>query len=231
MFPAITASSRAARLGMLSMGGTLVAAGLVVLAAAPASAAATGGVGATLPYVEVQAEDSANNGTVIGPSADYNTLPAEASRRKAVTLQGTGKFVEFTTPVATNSIVSRYSIPDSANGSVYTAPISLLYQRNQAAQHHLDQRVQLVLRRLPVHQLAGEQPTPLLRRGAPAVWHHRVGRHQVPAADRRRGHRVLVHDRLRRLRERRRGAGPAVRFGVGDQQGSRPDRRRRLDRR
>src|SRR6266540_4823588 len=125
MFPAITASSRAARLGMLSMGGTLVAAGLVVLAAAPASAAATGGVGATLPYVEVQAEDSANNGTVIGPSADYNTLPAEASRRKAVTLQGTGKFVEVTTPVSTNSIVFRYSIPDSANGSVYTAPISL----------------------------------------------------------------------------------------------------------
>jgi len=105
--------------------GALAAAGLVLLAAEPASAAARGGVGATLPYVETQAENAATNGTVIGPSADYNTLPAEASYRKAVTLQGTGKYVEFTTPVATNSIVFRYSIPDSGSGSVYTAPLSL----------------------------------------------------------------------------------------------------------
>jgi F5/8 type C domain/Pectate lyase superfamily protein/Abnormal spindle-like microcephaly-assoc'd, ASPM-SPD-2-Hydin len=104
---------------------TLASAGLVVLAAQPAAAAATGGVGATLPYVEVQAENSATNGTVIGPSADYNTLAAEASYRKAVTLQGSGKYVEFTTPSATNSIVFRYSIPDTGGGSVYTAPLSL----------------------------------------------------------------------------------------------------------
>ena len=112
------------RLGAL-LGGVLVAAGVVVLSAHPASASAAGGVGATLPYVEVQAADSPNNGTIIGPTAAYNQLADEASRRKAVTLQGTGKYVEFTTPVATNSIDFRYSIPDSSNGSVYTAPLSL----------------------------------------------------------------------------------------------------------
>jgi len=105
--------------------GALIGSALVVLAAAPASAAATGGVGATLPYVEVQAENATTNGTVIGPTADYNTLAAEASYRKAVTLQGTGKFVEFSAPSATNSIVFRYSIPDTGSGSVYTAPLSL----------------------------------------------------------------------------------------------------------
>ncbi|MEV5750733.1 choice-of-anchor D domain-containing protein [Actinoallomurus sp. NPDC052308] len=114
---------RRTRLGAL-LSGLLVAAGLVLLSAGPADAAASGGVGATLPYVEVQAENATTNGTVIGPSAAYNTLPAEASYRKAVTLQGSGKYVEFTTPVATNSIVFRYSIPDSSNGSVYTAPLS-----------------------------------------------------------------------------------------------------------
>ncbi|MER7004353.1 choice-of-anchor D domain-containing protein [Dactylosporangium sp. NPDC000555] len=114
-----------ARTVALVAGATLAAAGVAVAVATPALAAATGGVGATLPYVEVQAEDSATNGTIIGPSAAYNTLAAEASRRKAVTLQGTGKYVEFTTPVATNSIVFRYSIPDTSNGSVYTAPLSL----------------------------------------------------------------------------------------------------------
>src|SRR6185369_10705119 len=88
----------------LVAGATLAAAGVAVAVATPALAAATGGVGATLPYVEVQAENSATNGTQIGPSAAYNTLPAEASYRKAVTLQGTGKYVEFTTPVATTSM-------------------------------------------------------------------------------------------------------------------------------
>src|SRR6201997_2374473 len=52
-------------------------------------------------------------------------LGDEGSGRKAVTLQGTGKEVTFTTPVATNSIDFRYSIPDSSDGSVYTAPLSL----------------------------------------------------------------------------------------------------------
>ena len=125
MLRSIRRAGRKTRVGALVAGGALVAAGVVVFAANPAAAAATGGVGATLPYVEVQAENSSTNGTVIGPSADYGTLPAEASYRKAVTLSGQGKFVTFTTPVATNSIVFRYSIPDTGSGSVYTAPLSL----------------------------------------------------------------------------------------------------------
>lgn len=109
-------------------GVTLVAAAGVALAAAPAATAAstaTGGQGASLPYVEVQAENSATNGSVIGPSYTQGQLADEASYRKAVTLSGTGKYVTFTTPVATNSIDFRYSIPDSSDGSVYTAPLSL----------------------------------------------------------------------------------------------------------
>ena len=86
---------------------------------------ATGGSGASLPYTEVQAEGEPTNGTVIGPNYTQGQLADEASSRKAVTLQGTGKYVTFTTPVATNSIDFRYSIPDSSAGSVYTAPLSL----------------------------------------------------------------------------------------------------------
>jgi hypothetical protein len=124
--PVIPFSRRRRRTGALVLAAALAAAGAVaVVEAGPAFAAATGGVGATLPYVEVQAENAATNGSVIGPSAVYNTLPAEASYRKAVTLQGTGKYVEFTAPVATNSIVFRYSIPDTSGGSVYTPQLSL----------------------------------------------------------------------------------------------------------
>jgi hypothetical protein len=119
---------------------SLTVAGLLALAAPPgsaataatsatrtvaAAAAATGGSGASLAYSEVQAEGSATNGTVIGPSYTQGQLADEASGRKAVTLQGSGQYVTFTTPVATNSIDFRYSIPDTAGGSVYTAPLSL----------------------------------------------------------------------------------------------------------
>jgi parallel beta-helix repeat protein len=110
----------------LAVGTAMLAAlSLVALAVQPAWAAATGGSGASLPYVEVQAESSATNGTVIGPSYAQGQLADEASYRKAVTLQGSGQYVSFTTPVATNSIDFRYSIPDTSGGSVYTAPLSL----------------------------------------------------------------------------------------------------------
>lgn len=104
---------------------SLAAAGVAAVAIQPAFAAATGGSGASLAYTEVQAESSATNGTVIGPSYTQGQLADEASGRKAVTLQGAGQYVTFTTPVATNSIDFRYSIPDSSDGSVYTAPLSL----------------------------------------------------------------------------------------------------------
>ncbi|MDT5026085.1 MAG: hypothetical protein QOE61_2511, partial [Micromonosporaceae bacterium] len=125
MLRSIRYAGRWGRVGALVASAALVTASAIVLSASPALAAATGGVGAALPYVEVQAENASTNGTIIGPSAAYNTLPGEASYRKAVTLQGTGKFVEFTTPSPTNSIVFRYSIPDTGGGSVYTAPLSL----------------------------------------------------------------------------------------------------------
>lgn len=112
---------------VVALGGTgaLLVATSVLLAAPSAWAAATGGSGAALPYVEVQAENAATNGSVIGPSYTQGQLADEASYRKAVTLQAAGKYVTFTTPVATNSINFRYSIPDSSNGSVYNAPLSL----------------------------------------------------------------------------------------------------------
>ena len=115
------------RLIALAGSTALLASGGALVAVVPALAAtsATGGSGASLQYTEVQAETSATNGTVIGPSYTQGQLADEASQRKAVTLKGTGQYVTFTTPVATNSIDFRYSIPDSSDGSVYTAPLSL----------------------------------------------------------------------------------------------------------
>ena len=118
-------AGRLRRAAALTGTAALLAGGATALAIPTAHAAATGGSGAGLAYVEVQAENSATNGTVIGPSYTQGQLADEASYRKAVTLQGTGKYVTFTTPVATNSINFRYSIPDTSGGAVYTAPLSL----------------------------------------------------------------------------------------------------------
>src|SRR5579875_965616 len=125
VFQSIRAVRRTLALGVSTA--SLVMAGVAAVAVPAASAAATGGSGASLPYVEVQAENSATNGTVIGPSYTQGQLADEASGRKAVTLQGSGsgQYVTFTSPIATNSIDFRYSIPDSSDGSVYTAPLSL----------------------------------------------------------------------------------------------------------
>src|SRR6187551_1904694 len=73
--------------------------------------------GPTLPYVEVQAEDANTNGTIIGPDRVYPGLATEAIERKAVTLDAQGEYVEFAVPQSANSIVMRYSIPDSNDGS------------------------------------------------------------------------------------------------------------------
>ena len=110
-------------------------------------------------------------------------------------------------------------------------PAVALHQRDQAERLHPDQRLQLVLRQLPVHQHAGQRPAPLLRRGAPAVRHHLSGRDHLQAPGRLGRQRLLLHGRLRRLRAGRRGPDPARGLGLGDQRGRRRQRRGRLDQR
>jgi Pectate lyase superfamily protein/F5/8 type C domain len=83
------------------------------------------GRGASVPFTEYSAVGSKTNGTVIGPSDNLYTLPAEAVGRTAVTLSGTGQYVDFTLAKAANAVDLRYSIPDSADGSGQTTPLKL----------------------------------------------------------------------------------------------------------
>jgi hypothetical protein len=81
--------------------------------------------GATLPYVEYEAERAVTNGTVLGPDRTYLTMASEASGREAVKLSAQGQYVEFTLTQPANAIDIRYSIPDSSDGTGLTAPLSL----------------------------------------------------------------------------------------------------------
>jgi hypothetical protein len=82
------------------------------------------GRGASVNFVEQEAESAATNGTIIGPDRTAYTLPAEASGRRAVRLTP-GQYVEFTLPSAANAITVRYSIPDAPAGGGITAPLNV----------------------------------------------------------------------------------------------------------
>jgi hypothetical protein len=89
------------------------------------------GRGATLPYVEYEAENGTTNGTILGPSRAvndpnvFNSIAGESSGRRAVKLAGTGQYVRLTTTAVANSVVVRFAIPDSQDGSGETATLGL----------------------------------------------------------------------------------------------------------
>jgi len=75
--------------------------------------------GATLNYLEYEAEDSDTNGAELGPSrktSGSNDVAAESSQRKAVKLSNAGQYVRVKSKQHANSIVVRLSVPDSADG-------------------------------------------------------------------------------------------------------------------
>jgi hypothetical protein len=90
------------------------------------------GQGANMPYGMYEAENGSIGGgaTVVGPNRTIGDLAGEASGRKAVTLNSTGSFVQWTSREATNTFVVRFSIPDSAGGGGTTASLNLYVNGN-----------------------------------------------------------------------------------------------------
>src|SRR3569833_227185 len=103
--------------------GVLAAATSMTVAAVPA--AQLHGRGATVPFTEYEAENACFTGTLIGPSRALYSIAAEASRRRAVRLDRTGQFVEFTLAKPANAVTVRYAIPDSAAGGGLDASLGV----------------------------------------------------------------------------------------------------------
>jgi hypothetical protein len=91
------------------------------------------GRGATLNFVEYEAEDMTTDGAQLGPTTTFGQVASEASRRRAVRLSQTGQSVQFTNATDANSIVVRYSIPDG--GANYWVTLSVYV--NGAFKTHL----------------------------------------------------------------------------------------------
>jgi hypothetical protein len=78
------------------------------------------GRGANMPYDMYEAEDGQTGGgaAVVGPNRTIGDLAGEASGRRAVTLNTTGSYVQWTTRASTNTLVARFSIPDGTTSSI-----------------------------------------------------------------------------------------------------------------
>jgi hypothetical protein len=76
------------------------------------------GRGADMPFDTYEAEDGVAGGgaVAVGPNRVVGDLAGEASGRRAVTLDRTGAYVEWTTRASANSLVLRFSMPDAAGG-------------------------------------------------------------------------------------------------------------------
>ncbi|MGW4403836.1 galactose-binding domain-containing protein [Nonomuraea sp. NPDC004702] len=85
------------------------------------------GRGANMPYDTYEAEDGVTGGgaQVVGPSRDVGTVAGEASGRRAVTLNQTGSYVEWTTKADTNTLVTRFSIPDAPGGGGTSSTLNI----------------------------------------------------------------------------------------------------------
>jgi hypothetical protein len=95
------------------------------------------GRGAAVPYTSYEAENGTYTGTLVEADAlrtfGHTNFGTESSGRKSVRLNSQGQYVQFTSTVATNSIVVRNSIPDAAGGGGINATISL-YANDQFVQ-------------------------------------------------------------------------------------------------
>ena len=74
--------------------------------------------GATVPWTTYEAENMlVGGGTVLGPQYNPFNVPAEASGRMCVQLNGTGQYIQFTNQSAATALVVRYCVPDTADGA------------------------------------------------------------------------------------------------------------------
>jgi uncharacterized protein (DUF2237 family) len=85
------------------------------------------GRGARMPYDMYEAEDAVIGGgaAVVGPNRKIGDLAGEASGRRAVTLNTTGAYVEFTAKAPANTLVVRFSIPDAPGGGGIDATLNV----------------------------------------------------------------------------------------------------------
>ena len=74
--------------------------------------------GASVPWITYYSREMSTNGTRMGPGYQPFTVEGESAQRSCIELSETGQYVELKAREWANSLVVRYSIPDTATGGV-----------------------------------------------------------------------------------------------------------------
>jgi len=81
--------------------------------------------GANIPWTTYEAEHMKTTGTIMGPTYKPYQVETESSGQQCVKLSYKGRYVEFTSSGNDNSMVIRYSLPDSREGNGKRATLSI----------------------------------------------------------------------------------------------------------
>jgi hypothetical protein len=81
--------------------------------------------GAAVPWITYYSREMSTNGTRMGPGYQPFTVEAESAERSCIKLSETGQYVELKAREWANSLVVRYSIPDTATGGGFDSTISV----------------------------------------------------------------------------------------------------------
>jgi hypothetical protein len=91
----------------------------------PTASNLPGSRGASVPWIEYEAEDAQSTGEILTPDRTFGTIAAESSGRSAIKLNNVRDHVQFKSEQPANSVVVRFVIPDSEDGTGLESTISL----------------------------------------------------------------------------------------------------------
>jgi len=91
--------------------------------------------GAFIPWTTYEAENMRTTGTVLGPKYGPYQVETESSGQKCVRLNHKGQYVEFTAAGKDNSMIIRYSLPDSKEGNGKSSTLAI-YKNGNLIQHY-----------------------------------------------------------------------------------------------
>lgn len=96
--------------------------------------------GATIPWVTYEAEAMKTTGTVLGPTYEPNRVETESSGQRCVKLTDKGQYVAFTSTLTANSLVIRFSVPDSKDGKGGTTTLGVYKNGTRIQSHQVSSR-------------------------------------------------------------------------------------------
>ncbi|HET6559488.1 MAG TPA: glycosyl hydrolase family 28-related protein, partial [Prolixibacteraceae bacterium] len=93
--------------------------------------------GAHISWITFEAEDMNTSGKVMGPTYEPYRVETESSGQRCVMLQENGQWVELTSTINANSMVLRYSLPDSKNGGGLHSTLGIYVNGKLAGHYHI----------------------------------------------------------------------------------------------